>query len=79
MCRLISVLLFESRKSLYSGLLYKLHDVGVRGTVFDVTAGFLSGRVQRVAVDGICSENVRVVSGVPQGSVIGPLLFFGVH
>ena len=32
------------------------------------------GRVQRVVFDGICSENVRVVSGVPQGSVLGSLL-----
>ena len=37
--------------------------------------GFLSGRVQRVLVDGIHSENVRVISGVPQSSVLGPLLF----
>ena len=36
---------------------------------------FLSGRVQRVVVGGIRSENVRVVSGVPQGSVLDPLLF----
>ena len=32
---------------------------------FDVIAGFLSGRVQRVMVDGINSENVRVVSVAP--------------
>ena len=47
----------------------------VGGVVFDVITGFLSGRVQRVLVDGIRSENVRVVSGVPQGTVLGPLLF----
>ena len=59
----------------HSGFLYKLRDVGVGGAVFDVIAGFLSGRVQRVVVDCFRSENVRVVSGVPQGSVLGPLLF----
>ena len=36
---------------------------------------YCSGRVQRVVVDGIRSENIRVVSGVPQGSVPGPLQF----
>ena len=38
-------------------------------------AGFLSNRVQRVLVDGIRSGTVRVASGVPQGSVLGPFLF----
>ena len=43
--------------------------------VFDVTTGFISDRLQRVVVDCIRSENVSVVSGFPQGSVLGPLLF----
>ena len=37
-------------------------------------AGFLSGRVQRAVVDYITGEDVRVVSCVPQGTILGPLL-----
>jgi hypothetical protein len=36
---------------------------------------FLLGRSQRVTVEGQISEEVRVTSGAPQGSVLGPLLF----
>jgi len=43
--------------------------------VLNWIADFLSGRSQRVVCGGYSSESVSVISGVPQGSVMGPLLF----
>ena len=56
-------------------ILYRLSSVCIGGSVLSVLAQFLSNRSQFVLVDGCCSELVNVVSGVPQGRVLGPLLF----
>ena len=59
----------------HQGILFKLFSVGVGGSVLSVLTQFLSNRSQYVIVDGFRSKLVNVVSGVPQGSVLGPLLF----
>ena len=60
----------------HQGILYKLSSVGIGGSVLSVLTQFLSNRSQYILVDGYRSKLVNVVSGVPQGSVLGPLLFF---
>ena len=59
----------------HSGLLFKLKSIGVEGSVLSIWTEFLSDRWQRVLVDGAASEWILIISGMPQGSVLGPLLF----
>ena len=55
-------------------ILFKLSSVGVGGSVLSVLTQFLSNRSLSVVVDYCRSKLVNVVSGVPQGSVLGPQL-----
>ena len=59
----------------HQGIIDKLSSVGIGGSVLSVLTQFLSNRSQYVLVDGCRSKLVNVMSGVPQGSVLGPLLF----
>ena len=56
-------------------LLKKLAHYGVQGNTHKWIESFLSGRTQQVVIEGETSYSAPVVSGVPQGTVLGPLLF----
>ena len=56
-------------------LLRKVLHYGINGQALSWLSSFLDQRTQRVLVDGEASDFCKVVSGVPQGTVLGPVLF----
>jgi len=59
----------------HEGLIYKLKCNGVSGNLLNLLENYLQNRYQRVVLNGISSEWKSLEAGVPQGSVLGPLLF----
>ena len=59
----------------YEILLAKLYRYGIRGSTFRLLASYLSNRKQKVRMNNHNSEYQNLITGVPQGTILGPLLF----
>lgn len=56
-------------------LLIKLERYGITGPALNLLRSFLSNRKQRISINGANSDPITVKCGVPQGSILGPILF----
>ena len=59
----------------HEGLIFKLKSYGIEGKLLKWLESYLINRKQRVIIDGISSDWRELEAGVPQGSILGPLLF----
>jgi len=58
----------------HTKLMFRLFHYGIRGSVLSLLKDFFTGRTHKAEIDNILSDSVDLVSGVVQGSGIGPLM-----
>ena len=77
--KLIDAVLLDFSKAFdrvpHQRLILKLKHYGITGNICNWVSNFLTSRTQRVILEGKSSTSADVISGVPQGTVLGPLLF----
>ena len=75
----IRVVFLDIRKAFdkvwHQGIIYKLSLCGIKGNLLKWFGSYLKDRLQRVVINGQYSDWANLNAGVPQGSVLGPLLF----
>ena len=59
----------------HDGLIFKLRRIGADGNLLGTIKSFLSDRQQRTVINGKSSDWKKVTAGIPQGLILGPLLF----
>jgi hypothetical protein len=75
----VRVVFFDISKAFdkvwHRGLIFKLEKSGIRGNILKWFTNYLSDRSQKVVIPGTNSDDSLIFAGVPQGSILGPLLF----
>lgn len=75
----VDVIYLDFRKAFdsvpHNELLVKLWKLGITGQLWSWFQAYLNGRYHYVTIDGVSSELLPVISGISQGSILGPLLF----
>ena len=76
---IIDIIYTDFQKALdsvpHKRLLSKIKSYGVEGNMLNFIKTFLNNRRQRVLINDTCSQWKKVLSGVPQGSILRPILF----